>query len=383
MGVTPTLIYDGAVAANTAGGMKEGIVYTGSVHFQLLADGGVLAGKPELKFYVDVLNTHGGQPSGLVADVQGVSNVAAPAYTRVYEAWAQYSLPDASVLIGRFDLNSEFYRLSSSSLFLNSSFGSGPEFSQSGPAGASVYPDTAVGVRVSYKPDPTVIIRVALMDGAPVERPAGQGGIFSSADGIFLMSEIALLTRPGEESKPGALRSLIGRMSSLPPYEDKVALGGWYYTTSVSDLSEHDAQGAPLQNEGSGGGYVLFDQRLFEDGTSRVNGFLQLGWGDPRSERVASYIGLGLAATGLVVDRPNDQSGISLAIAGSGSHFQRAALQAGQNYSVNEVTLEGTYIWQAADWLALQPDVQFVMRPGAAPGLGNALVFQLEFEASL
>ena len=40
-----------------------------------------------------------------------------------------------SALFGRYDLNSEFYRLQSAGLFLNSSFGIGPEFSLSGQNG--------------------------------------------------------------------------------------------------------------------------------------------------------------------------------------------------------------------------------------------------------
>jgi porin len=50
---------------------------------------------------------------------------------------AQFSRERLSLLGGRYDLNGEFYRLHSAALFLNSSFGMGPEFSQSGPGGAA------------------------------------------------------------------------------------------------------------------------------------------------------------------------------------------------------------------------------------------------------
>ena len=64
-------------------------------------------------------------------------------------------------LIGRYDLNSEFYRLQSASLFLNSSFGIGPEFSQSGLEGPSIFPNTSVGARFAIKPIEEIVLRTA------------------------------------------------------------------------------------------------------------------------------------------------------------------------------------------------------------------------------
>jgi porin len=71
-----------------------------------------------------------------------------------------------------------------------------------------------------------------------------------------------------------------------------------------------------------------------------------------------------------------------LAVAKNGSHFQRAARAAGMPFADMETTLELTYVGQAASWLAIQPDLQYILRPGAAPGLPDALAFRIEFEAS-
>jgi hypothetical protein len=49
----------------------------------------------------------------------------------------------------------------SASLFLNSSFGIGPEFSQSGLEGPSIFPNTSVGARFAIKPIEEIVLRTA------------------------------------------------------------------------------------------------------------------------------------------------------------------------------------------------------------------------------
>ena len=124
------MIYDGAAFDDLAGGLRRGGTYLGTLRLQLTFE------SRGLTAFVEGLNIHGGQPSDFAGDAQGVSNLAAPSRSRIEEAWIQQTLFDerASVLVGRYDLSSEFYRTQSAGLFLNSSFGIGPEFSQNGPS---------------------------------------------------------------------------------------------------------------------------------------------------------------------------------------------------------------------------------------------------------
>ena len=117
----------------------------------------------------------GGQPSALAGDAQGVSNVSAPNTLKLYEAWLERNFAGNhfSTLFGLYDLSTEFDRLQGAGLFLNSSFGTGPEFAQSGVAGPSIFPNTAFGARFATKPTANVVLRLAVLDGAPVHRPAG------------------------------------------------------------------------------------------------------------------------------------------------------------------------------------------------------------------
>src|SRR5258706_3130621 len=185
--VVTALVYDGDAFADLAGGLRRGTTYLGTLRFQLTADGSRLAGVPGMTLYVEGLNIHGGHPSSFAGDAQGVSNLEGPARSMLYEGWIQQNLfrGHLSILAGRYDLNTEFYRLQSAGLFLNSSFGIGPEFSQSGRSGPSIFPNTSPGVRIAWKPARGVVLRTAILDGVPVERPEARK-LFARGDGLLL-----------------------------------------------------------------------------------------------------------------------------------------------------------------------------------------------------
>jgi carbohydrate-selective porin OprB len=122
-GIQPALIYDGAVFADLAGGLRQGATYLGTAHLQLTVDMSRRLGWPGATLFLDGLSTHGGYPSRFAGDAQGVSSLEAPARWTLEEGWVEQNLfgNQLSLLVGRYDLNSEFYRLHSASLFLNSS----------------------------------------------------------------------------------------------------------------------------------------------------------------------------------------------------------------------------------------------------------------------
>jgi porin len=384
-GITPMLVYDGDAFANLGGGVQRGTTYAGNFHLQLSIDGGRLFNWPGVTAFFNGLVVHGGQPSAFSGDAQGVSNIAAPPDTKLEEAWLQYNsfAGRFSVLAGRYDLNSEFYRLSSAALFLNSSFGIGPEFAQSGLSGPSVFPNTAIGIRIAFKPAPDVVLRTAILDDAPYDRPDGSRGAFRGGDGLLMVAEAAFLSRPSPDQQPSNRRFRIGRGADLPPYDNKFAVGGWRYTAKFNDLSDVDANGRPVQRRGSGGVYLLVDRLLFEAQEQpgrKLAAFLQFGMGDGRVNRFASYAGSGLVATGLIPGRPTDELGLAFAMARNGSHYIVSQQQQGMPVQSSEIAVELTYLTQINKRLAMQPSFQYVVHPNTTPSINNARTLQLRFE---
>lgn len=364
-----TFSYAGELVQDAVGGSRRGVAFAGAAGVQATLLLGRLVGWHRARLFVFALDTHGGAPSDLVGDVQGVSNLEAPATVRLEEAWLQQNLLGnrLSWLVGRYDLNTEFYRLQSGALFINSSFGIGPEFAQSGVAGPSIFPNTAVGTRVDFKPSANVVWRAAVLDGVPVDRPGDGIRVFAPGDGALVVAEVALLARPDTVSVPRQRRFGIGR-GRARPYAGKVALGAWYYTARFPDLVDTLPNGASVQHRGSGGAYLIGDLTV-----RSVTAFAQLGLGDGRVNQIGGYLGGGLTLTAPFPSRAQDALGLAVAAARNGSHYVRAQASAGAP-AAGETTVELTYLAQFGSWLAVQPDVQYVIHPGGTRATRNAVV---------
>jgi porin len=387
-GITPALDYDGAVIANAAGGLKRGATYIGNLHLQLDLDGAALIGVPGLSVHLDGVQVHGGDPESFVGDAQEVSDWEAPRRTTLYEAWIQYDFAGErlSLLAGRFDVDEEFDRTETGELFLNNAFGMDAVFSDSGIVGPSTFPDTALGARLAYKPTPNIIIRTAVLNGAPEGFDRVAAGGLAGGNGVMVIGEVAFLNRSGASETTTDSEREIGRRSMLPPYRDKLAIGAWHYTADFADLSALDASGAPVIRSGSTGYYLIADKTLYAvpgaDGKS-VSAFAQAALGDGRIARFDAYFGFGLAARGFTPGRPEDEMGLGVAMARNGSHYLRAQSALGEPNTRAETAIELSYLAPIADWLAIEPDLQYVVNPDTDPALGNALVFQLAFNVSL
>ena len=134
---SPRLTYDGAAIGNPHGGLRRSSSYLGNLHLSSRFDLERGLGWTDTDAYVDTVWIHGGQPDAFIGDAMGVNNLSAPPNAQLEELWIEHTFNPASVsvLAGLYDINSEFYRLQSAGLFLNSSFGIGPEFRKAASTG--------------------------------------------------------------------------------------------------------------------------------------------------------------------------------------------------------------------------------------------------------
>ena len=187
-GLTLETVNTTDILTNASGGLRNRTAIAGDLDLLLTVDAERLAGWPDATFFVYGLGLYGEDPSRDIGDAQTVSSIAAPTTWRLFEAWYQQNfLADrVSVLGGLYDITSEFNVIrASSELFVNSSFGTNPEFASLGRNGLSTFPFTALGLRGQVALKDNLTLRAVVADGVPGDPgdPNGTDLILKSEDG--------------------------------------------------------------------------------------------------------------------------------------------------------------------------------------------------------
>jgi porin len=351
IGLTATNVTD--MLANVQGGIER----KGRVLDKLDLSATFLGGDhglPGFSAFVDLQATDATKFSGkVVGDVQTVSSIDAPADGRVMDAWVAQSFGGTGgIKAGIIDLNTEFDVQPTAALFLNSHHNIGTDFSQSGRNGPSIFPTTGFGVTGWWLPGDHWQFKAGVFEDTP-GNPDHRGRTefsFSNDQGVLLTFEAH---------------------NHLTPHFT-VGAGVWHYTATVSALD-------PVVTDrvsGNSGVYTIADGLLYaasEDEKSGLSGWVRLGFADRRVNPMDATIGSGLVYTG-PFDRQADQFGIALAYAHFDQAAQRAAIANSTMLGSAETTLEATYSAVLSPNFTLQPDIQYVISPGANPGLSDALV---------
>lgn len=355
--------YTGEIWNQASGGVARGTRYLDDLDLMATADGGELLGLPGLQIFGYALYNNGQSFADLSGTAQGISNIEADAAVRLYELWSQWDFgQEQSLRFGLYDVNSEFDSIDSASLFINPSHGIGPDFSQSGYNGPSIFPVTSLGIRALHSFD-AWSVQAAILDGVPgdADRPERTTIKLSSEEGALLVGELNYRAESGL----------------------RIGAGYWRYTADFDDLYARDEAGAPRTREDNAGVYAIVESPLLlkREANSGLNLYLRLGTGERHINPIENYIGAGAVYRGLLTPQ-RDQVGIAVAIAELGTPFRRARADEGVATHAREYDYEITYRLAVNEWLALQADAQYVDNPGMDPTLTAGWAFGLRLEVS-
>jgi porin len=364
-------LYTAEIWRNVQGGLRTGAKLLGDLDIAAEIDGERAWGLEGVTLFANGLFVHGGSLSGqYVGDAQTLSNIEAARQARLFELWFEKRFgaerTGHSLRVGLYDLNSEFDSSDTSSLFVNSSHGIGPQIAQTGLNGPSIFPVTSLGARLRWTIAPAWSAQVAALDGVPghPDRPASNDIDLGSRDGLLLVAEVAR-----ENGSQG-------------PRLKKVALGAWGYTARFDDISSAE-DSEPAQRRGNNGVYALLDAQVFseqDDPDQGLSAFLRVGTADEHVNRFADYIGAGLVYTGALSWRPEDQLGIAVASAGNGRPYRLVNERNGVRTASREHAVELTYRFGVTSWLTLQGELQHIVNPDTNPLIADATVIGLRFE---
>ncbi|HJQ57475.1 MAG TPA: carbohydrate porin, partial [Vineibacter sp.] len=310
------------------------------------------------------------------------SGIEALPSTRLVELWLEQSLFDGKLAIraGQLAGDSEFIVSDAASLFVNGTFGGPAITSANLPAGWIAYPWATPAVRVKLAPTPGLEMLAAVFNGDPSGGGAGEplrrnrhGTRFPVGNAPLFMGEVVYAFNQSE----GA--------SGLPGI---VKAGFWYHASRFDDqrygddglsLADPASSGVARRRRGNHGLYVIADQTLWRasNGAERsLQAFTRVAAAPGDRNLVAFYADGGFAFKGLLPERPDDTFGVAFAFANI-SRRARALDRDGRAFGANtpiranETLIEITYKAQIVPGWTLQPDLQYIRRPGgriAHPG---------------
>lgn len=337
-------VYTVDVASVLDGGIKQGTAFLDNLE---ISHGGITL---QGQWSGTLLYTNSNTFSDIYAgDGQVASNIDNTSMIRLYELWYRHDTDAHSWQFGLIDLNGLYDAIDTGGLFLNSSHGIGPDFSQSGENGPSIFPVTSLALNWQWQINEDVQWQVGVFDGVPGDpnHPRRNTVDLSSRDGALISSELNIQHR--------GLR---------------YAVGGWRYTASSEFV---DGTGSANNN----GMYGIIEQSADE----RENAFawwLRAGLADNDINSVASYLGGGVTLQNFNAEHPDDVIGIAIAYASSADRWRAV-----ENAGSGETAIEVSYSRQINPWLRLQPDLQYVISPSADKGVDDALIFILRAEFDL
>lgn len=338
--------------------LRSHSAYLDNVDLVATVDGEVLFGVPGLQIFAYALYDNGHALNEAVAEtLQGISNIEATNALRMYEAWAQWQLGSlVSLRAGLYDLNSEFDTIETAGLFINPSHGIGPDFSQSGLNGPSIFPVTSVGARLRMELEHWDL-QLAVLDAVPgdLARPKRTAVRWDSSEGLLYVGEVDYRASGGA----------------------RFGLGHWRYSETFETLAPMSAEESAAQasNDGS---YVFAETAPMTTPRGALRAFARAGWANDEVNTIESYVGGGMTWSGFARDA--DEIGLSIAHARVGEPWRRAQRADGIATEHAEVIAELTARLPIGEHVVVQPDVQYIRQPGALTERAAMWAFGLRFE---
>jgi porin len=363
-GVDVQFTHKSDVLSNVSGGIKNGTAWLGHTEARVNLDMDKLLGWDSTNVYIHYHSDLGSKFNrDYVGGVVGVDNIEVGHNTaQFFHAWIQkrFFKDSLSVLAGLYPIDSEFYVTETSGQFIQPPYGMANELALTGKAGPPVFPVGALAVRVKYTtPSSKFYAMGAITDGVPGDPndPNGTHIKLGNGDGTLSIAEFGYTPQPDDESANPAS----AEQNEPAELFNKTALGLWRYS------GKFDALEVTGRRHHSYGAYVLAERTLFtEQGhpAQGLSGFVRFGVASAEVNPLDWTASMGLRYHGLIPGRDDDIAGIAVTI----NHASRD-LHASEK---QETDIEATYRAQIRPWLALQPNLQYIINPGMDAGLQNA-----------
>jgi porin len=373
-GFVPTLSFVTNIAGNPIGGKDQGITHADNFGLDLVFDLDKLAGLIGGSFLVSMSQRSGSSLSKeYIGNVFTVQQVFGGQTFHLIDVAYQQKLLDGRIefRLGRIATGDDFLVSPYDYLFMQNGFDGNPVGIFFNSPGMTAYPNATWGALLKVKPTERIYIMSGTYNGDPLIRKIDNNGADFSLDGpVFVINEIGY-----------QLNGLPGESQLLGNYK----AGLWYDDSSFTDFRTLGAGTNSGTKRGNWGFYGLFDQVLFPFGKAGSNrGFGVFGSflasPDESISQLPYFFTAGVACRGFFDSRPRDTAGLGVVYGDFSSdlrHSQERQRQLDPSVGVQkyEAVMELTYrAYFQRTALFVQPDLQYVIKPGGTGEIDNALV---------
>ena len=387
-GLSLQLAEEAETFGNLTGGVRQGFEVNGVTTVQVQLDAKPLFGLQGGIVSVSGFHIWGGDLSASnLVTLQTVSGLEAPASLRLWELWYQQNFGERfDVKIGEQSLDNEFMMSQNAGYFLNAVMGWPVLPSANLPGGGPAYPLAGLGVRARARPSDPVTIMLGVFNGSPIPLNSPNTPV-SNPNGVsFPLNTGVLAIAEVQYTFPAAAPA--GKPAAGGPLPGTYKIGGWYDSEDFDDqqadtlgvpLASPESTGVPAKKQGNYSLYAMADQTLWRSSepARTVSAFLR-GEFTTLQDRNAISAGVngGLTLHDPLPGRDSDVFGLGFGVArvASGVSNTDRALQVFEPAVYTpvrnaETFFEATYQAQILPSWQIQPDLQYIINPGA--GLAN------------
>ena len=351
-------VIQGGLLQNFRGGLKKGTDYMSRIHLTLSFDtekaklwkGGLIR--------INWTNAHGGTPTAtLIGDFQPISRNEATERTGLFEFWYRQTIGNISILIGQHDMNSSFGTSNYGGLSINSAFGMYPSITPNTGFAFSIFPRTMPTIYLKHEMK-KFTVQAAVYAGASENFEQDRYNIkWNLDDSRFTVGEIHY-----KNMKNGVRKGLY-------------KIGVIHHSGEFADIT--DLTGIQTTKAGMGM-YIIADHLLIQENEVDEQGlglFFEAGAAPGDHNLVDQFVAGGFVYKGLFRNR--DQDELFCGILNSSINND---LPEGSGFDTNGRTiLEANYALKFGSHFTLQPDLQYIINPGASSELKNAFLGILRF----
>jgi porin len=287
-------------------------------------------------------------------------------------AYLQKLMDDrVEVRLGRIATGDDFLVSIYDYIFMQNGFDGNPVGIFFNSPGMTAYPNSAWGALVKVKPTPRTYLMGGVYESDPADREiAHNGADMSFSAPVFAIGEACY-----------QLNGLPGDSRFLGDYK----IGGWYDNSSFTDY-QTAGYGTPSEmKRGNWGLYSMFDQIVFPFGeASSDRGFGVFGTFEASPDQSVSqipyFVATGMACRGIFPSRPGDAAAFGILYGDFSSDLRHSEereelLVPATGVQDYEAVAEFAYkFYFRKRSLLVEPDFQYVMRPGGTGKIADAVV---------